>query len=83
MTTKNAENSEKPQAAVASSDLLACAIQLCEIVEGIRSPHDSWRSTHFCGRRLKDTPEWCAFYVALQKCQRANAPAQRPPATDV
>jgi len=48
------------------ADLKRKCADLIEIVEGARSPHDSWRSTHFCGRRLKDTPEWAAFYVSAQ-----------------
>ena len=38
---------------------------LMEIVEGVRC--ERWNSN---GRRLKDTPEWCAFYVAYSRANR-------------
>lgn len=38
------------------------AQKLNEIVEGVRA--ERWAAD---GRRLKDTPEWCGFYVALPK----------------
>ena len=36
--------------------------QLIEIVEGVRN--ERWAAN---GVRLKDTPEWCALYVAAKK----------------
>jgi hypothetical protein len=42
----------------------AAAIDLIEIVEGIRG--DRWA---FNGFRLKDTPEWCVFYAALAQAR--------------
>lgn len=38
---------------------------LMEIVEGVRN--ERWAAD---GRRLKDTPEWCALYVARCALQR-------------
>ena len=46
--------------------LEACAADLNEIVEGVRNVR--WASPSGSldySRRLKDTPEWCAFYCAL------------------
>ena len=40
--------------------LEACSDALNGIVEGVRN--ERWASE---GRRLKDTPEWCAFYCAI------------------
>jgi hypothetical protein len=45
--------------------LLTAAKKLNEIVEGTRN--ERWAAD---GKRLKDTPEWCAFYVALNACTR-------------
>ena len=44
--------------------LEGAASALNEIVEGIRN--ERWASD---GRRLKDTPEWCAFYCAFKDQQ--------------
>lgn len=45
------------------------AVALIEIVEGIRGAlnHGTWVDAN--GRRLKDTPEWAAFYVAQRQAQ--------------
>lgn len=46
--------------------LEACAVALNEIVDGVRNVR--WASPSGSldySRRLKDTPEWCAFYCAL------------------
>lgn len=50
--------------------LLNEAQNLVSIVEGIHSPSDHWRSTSEANMRLKDSPVWCAFYVALQNATR-------------
>jgi len=44
--------------------LEACCVALNEIVEGVRN--ERWASE---GRRLKDTPEWCAFYCAVKDAE--------------
>jgi hypothetical protein len=51
----------------ASTDLIEAAKGLKRIVEEIDGTmnHGTWRDEH--GVRLKDTPEWVAFYVALAK----------------
>lgn len=43
--------------------LIKAALELNEIVEGVRS--ERWVSDK-TGRRLKDTKEWCEFYLALK-----------------
>ena len=45
--------------------------RLLEIVEGVRG--ERWQSN---GRRLVDTPEWCAFYVAHNKCKTRHRTAK-------
>lgn len=56
------------------NELRESADKLNEIVEGIRNKR--WAAD---GMRLKDTPEWCAFYCALKRAaESANAGAQRP-----
>lgn len=45
------------------------ADELNNIVEGVR--YRDWRDER--GMRLKDTKEWCAFYVALCKCEKEGA----------
>jgi hypothetical protein len=55
-------------APVTLSNLLNSAIRLNEIVEGGRGSR--WE---FDGLRLKDTNEWCDFYVKLKRAiQRAR-----------
>lgn len=49
--------------------LCAAAHALNEVVEGVRS--ERWASD---GRRLKDTPEWCAFYCALPNIEGQTGP---------
>lgn len=51
------------------------ARDLNQIVEGVKN--ERWASD---GRRLKDTPEWCAFYVALAnfKMPSPNAKISQP-----
>lgn len=46
-------------------ELKAAAEKLNVIVEGVRN--ERWTAD---GRRLKDAPEWCAFYVALNAANR-------------
>ena len=48
-------------------DLLASANQLNEIVEGVRETR--WA---FDDMRLKDTKEWCDFYVKLKRAARRS-----------
>ena len=45
------------------------AVALIEIVEGIKATteHGTWRDEH--GRRLKDTPEWRAFYAQVRDAE--------------
>jgi hypothetical protein len=45
--------------------LKAAAEHLNVIVEGVRN--ERWSAD---GRRLKDTPEWVAFYLALNEVNR-------------
>ena len=47
--------------------MLPEAKNLVEIVEGVRCVR--WNNNGF---RLKDTPEWCAFYVAFNKASAAS-----------
>jgi hypothetical protein len=61
------------QRADALKGLSEAAKNLNEIVEGVRS--ERWSA---CGIRLKDTPEWCAFYSAL-----ANTPDSATARSDV
>lgn len=51
--------------------LISTAKNLNEIIEGIRS--EDWRNKD--GRRFKDTPEWCQFFVALKMLETALASA--------
>ena len=55
------------------------AAALIEIVEGIKGAmeHGTWRDDH--GRRLKDTPEWVAFYVAVRRSMPTPENAQGAP----
>lgn len=56
------------------SKLASAAHDLNQIVEGIISVR--WA---FDGKRLKDTPQWCAFYSALREFERADsAPVPTP-----
>lgn len=50
-------------------DLLVASKGLKRIVEEIDGTmnHGTWRDDH--GRRLKDTPEWVAFYVSISGAQ--------------
>lgn len=55
------------------AELVLAAKELMEIVEGSKAPPHPWRSPGLwsgCGERLKDTPEWCKFYVALARYHR-------------
>lgn len=54
------------------NELLEAAERLVDIVEGVRSPNHPWRSKSRLGERLKDTPEWCKFYVEFNKAKKAN-----------
>ena len=47
--------------------LVECSEDLMEIVEGVRC--EPWQSLR-TGSRLKDTPEWASFYVALKTVLR-------------
>lgn len=47
------------------ADLKQKAYELIEIVEGASSVR--WAHN---GLRLKDTPQWCAFYVSAQKINK-------------
>lgn len=47
--------------------LINCSEDLIEIVEGVSC--QPWRSA-VTGERLKDTSEWCDFYVALKRVLR-------------
>lgn len=49
-------------------ELIDSAEDLIEIVEGVRC--QEWRSRNGFGDKLKDTKEWCAFYVALNNALR-------------
>lgn len=44
-------------------------VGVMQIVEGVRSVR--WNHE---GRRLKDTPEWCRFYVAAKTLERMSEP---------
>ena len=55
-------------------DLLASATRLNEIVEGVRS--ERWVGD--TRRRLKDTPEWCDFYVKTRRASESNDALCRP-----
>lgn len=62
----------RPRAALPAAQadvgtLIEAARAVRQIVEGIDGAmnHGCWRDDH--GRRLKDTPEWVALYVALAK----------------
>ena len=44
------------------AEMRAKSLDLIEIVEGVRN--QDW---HCNGHRLKDTPEWCAFYVSVRR----------------
>lgn len=57
-------------------ELIPEASKLIEIVEGVRSQ----RWVGDVGGRLKDTHEWCAFYVAFNRVGRA--PASTTPVDD-
>ncbi len=55
-----------PHPAPASDELLEAATALVGIVEGVGVlNHGKWSDEH--GLRLKDTPEWVAFYIAKHK----------------
>lgn len=45
---------------------------LVEIVEGIKGSmeHGTWRDDR--GRRLKDTPEWVSFYLAVKNLDKQS-----------
>ena len=45
--------------------LLRSCESLVEIVEGVRGERWEWKGKV----RLKDTPEWCAFYVFVRKAE--------------
>jgi len=51
----------------AEKEVINASNWLNEIVEGVRGSieHGTWRDEK--GRRLKDTPEWVQFYVALKR----------------
>lgn len=63
LTDKNDSQNEKPEIATEIANLI-------EIVEGVRSVR--WENVE-TGFRLKDTPEWCAFYVASSKQSKSRA----------
>ena len=75
MTTKNAENSEKPQAAVASSDLLAglraTSAKLSELGEAARGPgkHSVFmtirEARYHCDDAIFAAVEWIAANTEL------------------
>ena len=48
---------------------------LMDIVEGVRG--ERWVAN---GRRLVDTPEWCAFYTAVKREQRKEPTCTDAPA---
>ncbi len=59
---------------VESAYILDAARDVVEAVEGAHAPR--WAAG---GLRLKDTPEWCAFYCAVNRAEReAEAPTPVP-----
>jgi len=56
---------EVAKARAEDAELIAASLSLKEIVEGVSGAmeHGTFRAEK--GMRLKDTPEWVAFYVAL------------------
>jgi len=48
-------------------ELVDAANRLNEIVEGVTSVRWSFKNS-----RLKDTEEWCEFYVALNRANERN-----------
>jgi hypothetical protein len=56
-----------------SKDLLAACDQLIELVEGVRAP--SWRAH---GKRLSDSPEWIAFFMAFDRLSRRSRAKSQP-----
>lgn len=58
---------EVAKARAEDAALIAASLALKEIVEGISGAMDHGTFRAEKGMRLKDTPEWVAFYVALAK----------------
>ena len=56
------------------ADLRRKCADLIEIVEGAKPPNEPWRSTSHFGRRLKDMPEWCAFYASAREANDEDEP---------
>lgn len=53
------------EARAEDAELIAASLALKEIVEGVSGAMDHGTFRAEKGMRLKDTPEWVAFYVAL------------------
>jgi hypothetical protein len=58
----------KPLVSITHRRLINSISDLMEIVEGVRN--ERWQDER--GRRLKDTREWCAFYVAFRNYEDAK-----------
>ncbi|MES2367368.1 MAG: hypothetical protein V4563_15940 [Pseudomonadota bacterium] len=58
---------------IANADLILKARDLVNLIEGIQSVR--W---HYEGRRLKDTPQWAAFYVAVNKAMPTRSTCENP-----
>ena len=57
------------QALQTQAELVEAGKELKEIVEGLKGSmeHGTWRNDN--GERLKDTPEWVKFYLALARAE--------------
>jgi hypothetical protein len=67
--------SESPPPGAKATDaqihaVMRAAIDLVSIVEGIHSPAEPWRSTSAGNMRLKDSPVWAQFYVAVSRATK-------------
>ena len=59
------ETNAKLRAAL--EEVVPISRSLIEIVEGIQNlDYGTWRGQNGTCKRLKDTPEWVAFYVAIR-----------------
>lgn len=67
------ENADKETVKVATHEFSQALAGLMEIVEGVRSVR--WNHE---GHRLKDTPEWCRFYVAAKSLDRLTTSPTTP-----
>lgn len=76
MSETNDKTTGAPRSLYGLVGLLESAQKLNEIVEGVSSRR--WAADN--GFRLKDTSEWCEFYVSLKRAEReqANATGERP-----